>query len=173
MLVAIQRRALQELSLDLARVIQTDANPLTRLAACAYVYAALPKHRPDIFRLIALSLADPQAMLDDRTAVPVGADIGLLMATLEALFDEAAKLGLITKSKLPRAPILWTQVHGLLVVRKLGRLDGLSALTDDTLVTEALRMHFTGIGADKTTVKSALQSAQRIATAVIATEVLS
>jgi AcrR family transcriptional regulator len=164
MLVAMQRRALNDFAQDLAILVPraADLDALTKVAACAYAYASLPRRRPNVFRLIALSLADPLAMIEDDTAVPVGADIATLLRTLDALLDAAAKDGLIGKSKAPRAAILWTQVHGLLIVRKLGRLEGLSALADDALLNDALRTQFVGLGGDKTHVNRALAAAQKL-----------
>lgn len=163
MLVAMQRRALTDFGQDLQLLIPRAAglDALARVAACAYAYASLPARRPNVFRLIALSLADPLAMMQDTTAAPVATDINTLLTTLEALLDAAAKDGLIAKSKSPRAPILWTQVHGLLIVKKLGRLPGLHALEDDALLTDALRTLFIGFGGDKAQVNRALIAGQK------------
>ncbi|MCC6809733.1 MAG: TetR/AcrR family transcriptional regulator [Deltaproteobacteria bacterium] len=163
-IVALQRRTVAQLGEDVIAALNRIAgeSPLVKICAFVRTYATLPERRPTAFRLIALSLADPMTMLDDKTAGPVGADTAALLVALNGLFADCAKYGYLAPPRGVPAAVLWGQIHGLLVVRKLGRLPGLEVLHEEALVDEAVRTLLLGMGGDKAQINRAIARVKKV-----------
>ncbi len=164
MIVALQTRALHELQNDLVSALTAAANEtaLTRICVAAFVYSTLNQRRPTAFRLIALSLADPVALMADEAVAPVARDVAGLLTALSVLLDAASAEGTLGKGDVSRAAIAWTSLHGLMVARKLGRLPALKALRDDAIIDEALTALLIGFGGDKPKIIRAIARAHTL-----------
>lgn len=164
MIVALQRRALQQLKADLVDTLSrsSDESPLCKLALAGLFYAHFPARSPEAFRLIALSLADPAVMMADSQAALVSHDVALLLSLLRELVEQAVRAGDLPKQKFDRSALLWTQLQGVLSVRKLGRLPGLSVLQHPELIEHAIAMVLVGLGAPPEAAALALKKGKRL-----------
>jgi AcrR family transcriptional regulator len=145
------RRYLTRVAEGLAGVAQEETRALAMVLAMGSFYEELPRARPHAWRLVAVLLGDPQALLPDeqaRRVLPLVADF------LGAAEEVVARAHSTRAIEGPRAIAatrtlqLWAALHGALTLQKLARFGAADSPTSVVmpLVTDLLR----GWGADPT-----------------------
>jgi AcrR family transcriptional regulator len=133
LLAALQRRAVAEvhahLAAELARVPAVVARHAPEVAAIAPVlhaartYLALPRTRPEAFRLLALLIGDPRVLIADEEAARTTPLVTELLADIARTVAQAAEAGALEPGDpLARTIALWATLHGLTQLEKLRRV---------------------------------------------------
>ncbi|MCC6873029.1 MAG: TetR/AcrR family transcriptional regulator [Sandaracinaceae bacterium] len=174
LVVAVQRRVLEQLAADLARTearvaahvaaspgLAPEAAALLSIVASARTYRGLAERRPAHFALMSRWLGDPAPMVDDAAAGPAMPAVLALFAPVVERFVRAEAAGALRcQDPMRAALILWASVHGVLQLRKLGRF-GLPSLEPGPLGDELIAALLRGFGADPDHLAQALGLATR------------
>ncbi|MFO0553001.1 MAG: helix-turn-helix domain-containing protein [Polyangiaceae bacterium] len=164
LIAALQRRAIGELAalyrahLEALRPTLDTLAPTTRAIALvlstARFYLELPQRVPELWRLVAVLLGDPRALLPDEEAMRAAPLLAEFLSSAVDVLSEAARVGAITPGSADAARArtlsLWAALHGALCLEKLRRFDPSSPSAMELglgLVEDLLR----GWGADATT----------------------
>lgn len=174
LLLAVQRRVLEQLAADLeeadARALEhlarsrasDEAAVLTRIVLAAGVYETLPDRRPPHFRLLSVWLGEPAPIVPVESAMPAVPRVLGLFVTVPALLQEAAARGALSEGDAAqRALVLFGAVHGVLALRKLARF-GIDALQPELLSAELVRTLLIGWGASEPHLSDAMRRAKRL-----------
>lgn len=98
------------------------------LAYCA-MYSALPGAHFERFRLITLVLGDAKVHVEDEAVEPAVASALGLLGDVSQHITHAQEAGALGEGlSLRRAVALWTSLHGVTVVSKMGRFPSTSPL---------------------------------------------
>ena len=171
LVAAMQRRAVGELTVafraHLAKVEATlqgrsdGSRALGLVFAMGRFYLALPKHLPDTWRLVAVLLADPRALLPDVEAARVIPMIGEFLSIAEGVLTSALEAGTIEgkrDSVRLRTLQLWASMHGALCLEKLKRFgDGAGLDVGGAILDDLLR----GWGAEPAAIARAKRALQQ------------
>jgi AcrR family transcriptional regulator len=158
LVAAMQHRAVEELAEAFRRHLadvseglkglQDETRALAMVLAMGRFYEALPRARPQAWRLVAVLLGDPQALLPDdqaRRVLPLVADF---LQTAEEVVAGALRARAIEGTRAvasTRTLQLWAGLHGALTLQKLARFGPVDASSVAmSLVVDLLR----GWGAD-------------------------
>ena len=97
--------------------------PLAPVAAAGLFYSGLAESSPQAFGLLALSLGDPRHLIDDARARAVIATAQPMFDRLAAHSQRAVEAGqLAAGDSRDRTLVLWSSLHGVAQLTKLGRL---------------------------------------------------
>jgi AcrR family transcriptional regulator len=121
---------------------------LIKLLLVGKVYRHYALSQPAQFRLIALIVGDPAAHLPDDQGARVLAALLPLLEDVAGLFRQAEKAGVLSSGHpLKRTLLLWTSVHSLIPLAKLGRFEE-KIFNIQQLTREATATLFLGWSAD-------------------------
>lgn len=135
LLIAVQSQVVADLDQDLASALavaatvagdQPDADPgldpLLALLTAGLTYERLAVRRPAHVALISHSLADPRPLVSLTDALPLLPPLLALLGRIRAPLATAADLGTLRPDDPGRRTLLlWSTLHGVLMMRKLQR----------------------------------------------------
>ena len=111
-------------SLAAERGVSARQRALLPLLVTADLYSRLAREAPEHFGLLSRSLGDPGPMIEDREARRVLAAARPIFDGLARHFERASATGALSPgAPRPRALAYWACLHGIVQLRKLGRLD--------------------------------------------------
>jgi AcrR family transcriptional regulator len=157
LLIAVQGAVVEALDHDLERamaaaaVVAADAAPdvlpVLCLMATALCYEALLTRRPAHFALISHSLADPRPLVGQAEAAVLLPSLLALVGRVGLVIEMAGQAGVLAGCDTARRTLLlWSTVHGVLLMHKLQRFAPAESLADG-LVLEAVATLLIGWGA--------------------------
>jgi AcrR family transcriptional regulator len=133
------------------------ASPLARVAAMVGAYRAFAKREPHRFGLLAMAMAEPRVLLAEKAhALAVqAAAIGALQPLAQALVDAVSAGVLVPGDAVERTLLLFTTLHGVLLLPKLLRHApaGPGGVDLDHLATAGARALLAGWGATPRSLK--------------------
>lgn len=128
LVAALQRKAIAEVSEELAAAVRevgdgaTKESALARILAAARAYLALPATRPEAYTLVAVLLGDPRMILSPDEAAKTAPLLLGVLGGMVSLFEAAAEREALSRGDAPRRTVeLWAALHGALVLGKLRR----------------------------------------------------
>jgi AcrR family transcriptional regulator len=129
LVVELQARAIRTILSELQDAQQSWQLPRGGAGSCAAIlgmaafYLDLPRSEPRLYRLVAATLADPRQLVDDAEAARIVPEFATLLAEVARAFASAQDAGVLDEGKpLERTVVLWSALHGVTLVDKLGRL---------------------------------------------------
>lgn len=182
LLLAVQRRVLEQLSSDVSSALAFVDDPraslslsaqslsalspqshtLVRLLCAVGAYRALPGRRPPHFTMLARRLADPRPLVDTAAAVQHVPALLALFHPVALLFDDAVAAGALSPGHSERRVIaLWGALHGVLQLNKMARF-GLAAFDADALTDHLVHTLCLGWGADPDALDQASRRLQHL-----------
>jgi AcrR family transcriptional regulator len=133
------------------------AAALLPLVTLPFLYERVAEAAPEHFGLLSDSLGDPRQLIEDEDARRVFADARPIFEGMAARFEAAVRARALGPGEpLRRALVLWASMHGVVQLRKMGRVDPLLIDTGAMLASlvEAL---FLGWGAQPDALERALR----------------
>jgi AcrR family transcriptional regulator len=175
-IVAVQRRIIETLSVELAAAIaRADAHvarastldkreaALLRLWFSVVVYEEMARLRPMELGLLGMTMGDPRQLVRDEDAGELVPALTALLAQVGSLLEAAAEVGALSAGDtLRRAVVLWTATQGALQLRKLERFE-VRALSATAVLDEAVSALLVGWGADAEAVDTTRRRARQLA----------
>jgi len=146
LLVAAQRRVIEELHSDIKRDIDALGladEPLACVLASTRRFRRFALEQPARFHLISAVLADPRPLVSNEHVGELAGLLRALLATVDEQLENAVRAGqLEVGESAQRTILLWAGLHGLLQFSKLGRLEARLRQTTvlaETIVDDLLR----------------------------------
>lgn len=103
--------------------LDPKAHSLCEAWGSMWFYLQLARNQPRIFRLISVSLAEPQKLVDDERAGTVAEPMLRLLAQIAEVFEAAAQQqALRPGNAMDRTVMCWSAMHGTLMLAKLDRM---------------------------------------------------
>ena len=168
LIATLTGRAVEQLSEELqglrqswaARLPEDAAEAaLCELVAGARWYGELPSRRRTLFSLVAQSMAHTGFMIGAEALEPVAVPFRALLGQLESMFAAAEQSGALpVEDALQRSLVLWSALHGGLLIGKFHRLwpertDAFAVVARQQLLVAGL---LRGWGADEQLLRRAL-----------------
>jgi len=146
LLIAAQRRVIEELHADIRRDIEALGladEPLACVLAATRCFRRFAMEQPARFHLISAVLADPRPLLSNEHVGELAGLLRALLATVDEQIEKSVRAGqLEVGDSAQRTVLLWAGLHGLLQFSKLGRLEARLRQTTvlaETIVDDLLR----------------------------------
>jgi AcrR family transcriptional regulator len=183
LLIAVQSQVVADLDRDLETVLETAGHmvasrndvpaetlPILALLVAGLCYEALAIRRPAHFALISHSLAEPRHLVGTADAAMLLPSLLALLGRVGGTIEVAALTGTLHAGDTNRRTLLlWSTVHGVLLLRKLQRYDPTDSF-DDGLTLDAVATLLLGWGADPALVAAAREMAGTVISQAFAEE---
>lgn len=162
LVVAVQRRVVEEVHVDVRRALElADSRlgrarsvgereaSLVRLLVALRLYESLATRRPAAFRLLTLSIADPRELVSTEAGARILPSVAALFREVSSLVERAQEVGALGPGDPDRRTVaLWAALQGAMQLRKLGRF-GVAGLEPGALSAEVLGGLLGGWGASE------------------------
>jgi AcrR family transcriptional regulator len=160
---ALVERVLNEIHETLASALEDVPNeaPFARLFTLVKAYRRFSVEHPNKFGLLAMSMAQPQVLLNTKESTePVVSSIQRVLGLIAGPLAQAEMLGLLPSGEIhERTLIFFSAVQGVVQLRKQARIA--PALLDiDRLSAATVRTLLLGWGADPVAVTTAYEEAR-------------